>query len=902
MKIAKSFSNYQYLESRTPDIYQASFTIPPKMRFSTSRTLYLLAFVAGKALIEGKPLVGIVNPSLKTDPLQRSDYEEWCTTFGRKFSFSNQKGAFLHLIEVGDTKLLKVLWRTGQFDAKSMDNRNLGAPLCYAIETNHIGVTKLLIDQGVNLNRTLTTYGSPLMQAVTGGNIDIARLLFDYGADMNIETLPYESLLLAALLRGHIDIARLPIEQSADVNHVHHNGPPLVGATAQDNIDIIRYLLEHDADTNTEGLLPGSSLLTAFTKGYIDLARLLIEQGASVYHDGPEGSPLFQAAARARGDINMARLLLNRGATITAVGRYGATSLSLALTANHIDMAEFLVERDANINIVGQNGRTCLILALAAGNIDMVKLSIEGGADINATGRDGWTSLALALFEGHIEIVKFLVEQGANLRGRGGDEDGASGIAPISLASARGHVDIIRLLVERGADVNGSGLEEPLTNAARGGHIEARSEREEHSSRPSSLQGKFHSQYGRLQMARLFWRLGGPEGRWYPIPQPSQNQVRQGPMKEPLTCLRVAARNNHADLTAYFLDVWDGWGDGEKRRTLSDAASAWCDDSVAVLLSKVSYKPSAIQEALERAVNKRMILPEYGTQPGPFADDFERQRSLHGALPELADEAGEAGETALHAVAQHVSYAQLQLCLSHCDATASESVQLRNAHGESLLHYAAAGGQGDDVLEFLLGAGLYVNEASDNGWTPLMCALAPTKAKATRRMCRMAESLLRHGANAQVVTDEDWTPLHALGSWPKMLRGYPEGIAEVGRLARKLISNGAPVHVRSNIIRSPSSGVGTVCDLWGFRMRVFLETNAKTLRQDPEQEDNYTTPLQWARRGETTELERAITEYLVSDIIRRTADARAGDEQIDIICTSYGLTKEQLVRYVARTV
>ncbi|KAK2035451.1 ankyrin [Colletotrichum zoysiae] len=436
------------------------------------------------------------------------------------------------------------------------------------------------------------------------------------------------------------------------------------------------------------------------------------------------------------------------------------------------------------------------------------------------------------------------------------------------------------------------------------------------------------SQYGRLDLAGLFWRLVGPDGRFYPSKSPS------------LSCLPVAARNGHVELVAYFLDVWNGWTDDEKRRALYDAASSWCDDVVALLLTKVDYAPDIAQGALEGAVGRKMILPEDPRKPNPRAEDYVyQQRVVHrlidaGANPDVTsgrlsnqplihtaslsvgcigairgllekggnpndqdsrgrtalqclasrppmstdavrillqhgaslEVTGEAGETLLHSVARTGTVEQFDLFLSYSDDpdAAIRSVTL---HGESLLHYAAAGGR-EDVVDFLLTRGLDVDSATSNGWTPLLCALSPTNSKREQSAYRLADKLLQRGADAQVVTAEGWTPLHALATWPTPFSAQgQEARKAVAPLVQELISRGAPVDTEASVIRSPSLTPNKLLDVWGFRMQKFVEDLAVTT-QDHEGTSIDTTPLMWAMRSNAVD---------VFEIIRAHLDAASGD-------------------------
>ncbi|KFA54859.1 hypothetical protein S40293_10024 [Stachybotrys chartarum IBT 40293] len=92
-----------------------------------------------------------------------------------------------------------------------------------------------------------------------------------------------------------------------------------------------------------------------------------------------------------------------------------------------------------------------------------------------------------------------------------------------------------------------------------------------------------------------------------------------------------------------------------------------------------------------------------------------------------------------------------------------------NQYGESILHYAAAGGKAE-TLSYLLsryGDLLDVNATNATGWTPLICALAPNSRVEKDEVAAVKSSrlLLSYGAKVDAVTAEGWTILHVLGSY-----------------------------------------------------------------------------------------------------------------------------------------
>ena len=256
------------------------------------------------------------------------------------------------------------------------------ALLIHGIQTGHFPFVKDLLDLGSGLQDWIRISSYPLEAAVRAGNFEMVELILDI-CPGSISNSPWTSLL--HIERGFsAQIAQLFVRAGANVHGPVYSifkGRPSAGI---------------------------SPLITALSRGDIDLARYLISVGADVNlgHERrnaeyPVVTPLRMAVATGR--VDLVRLLLENHADVHAVCECGDYGYSIGYSGIPEPCKSFTA--------------TALQAAAFNGNIDMVVSLLKAGSEINerAHGNDGQTALYAATNAGKVSTVELLVQSGANL-------------------------------------------------------------------------------------------------------------------------------------------------------------------------------------------------------------------------------------------------------------------------------------------------------------------------------------------------------------------------------------------------------------------------------------------------------------------------------------------------------
>ncbi len=222
-----------------------------------------------------------------------------------------------------------------------------------------------------------------------------------------------QSLLdrLTAVARGTTAILANYLDEGGDIDAAHGDFTLLSKAVEASQPAVVRWLLERNANPNTN-----HPLGSAAYSGDLVLATLLLDAGAHLDAPDERGHVPLQRATDADA-LSIVRLLVDAGANPNAGEPGGYLPL---LVCRSVAVAKVLIDAGADVNAHTSDGDTALMLAAHAGRLDMARLLVESGADVNARGLGdtpfATSALAYAVDEDHEDIVRLLITAGVDIR------------------------------------------------------------------------------------------------------------------------------------------------------------------------------------------------------------------------------------------------------------------------------------------------------------------------------------------------------------------------------------------------------------------------------------------------------------------------------------------------------
>lgn len=332
-----------------------------------------------------------------------------------------------------------------------------------------MGAPDIPSDDVLALALLLLARPDQLIKAVSAGNLETASALLAAGADPDSSDGDGETALIYAAFENRPDIAAVLLGSNARVGLTWGGSTALDFAVSRGSLETARLLIDNGADVRR--VYPsGRTPLHIATRNYhTEVAALLIDRGAEVdAQDNSGATPLLEAVGKGMDDL--VKLLLDAGADplrknnagiapIEAAASKGRADLTRALlaTVGHPpeELLTLAIHKDyldivATLLTSGMDGSPALHDAALKGRVDMLKVLLAKGADVNHKTNTGATPLHDAAIGGHVEAVRILLEHGANVNAR----ETESGDTPLYMAAAMGRDQVAALLLEKGADPN----------------------------------------------------------------------------------------------------------------------------------------------------------------------------------------------------------------------------------------------------------------------------------------------------------------------------------------------------------------------------------------------------------------------------------------------------------------
>ena len=349
-------------------------------------------------------------------------------------------------------------------------------------------VTRLLLQQGIDVNARDKQQETPLHCASSYGFFKIALALLDHGADVNALNASGQTPLHSVSLshQSHYEesnchrLAQLMLERGADVNARDKNqATPLHSASYKSNLETSRILLDRGANIHTKNV-QGQTPLHIVSQGDYGfwsepaLVELLLSRGADVNaRDNDQATPVLLASFCLK--LKVAEKLLQNSAEVNAVNIHGQNALHLVSQNLLYDdeksgtkLGRLLLVNGVDMNGRDNEGRIPLHMAGYYGQVGVAEALLEYAAQVNATDISGHTPLHQVILGNHhykrfgmgpwllkahpgriIRFAQRLLESGADVNAQNKNHE-----TPLHLASRLRLHELARLLLKRGARVD----------------------------------------------------------------------------------------------------------------------------------------------------------------------------------------------------------------------------------------------------------------------------------------------------------------------------------------------------------------------------------------------------------------------------------------------------------------
>ena len=265
------------------------------------------------------------------------------------------------------------------------------------IQGGSMEIFKMCIDRGLTFSYTITSavenHRDEMLKWIIAKNgIDNLRLencvkscntfafLYFYTYADEIDKYDREKSLYYACKMGHFIVAKMLLESQQETERM--------------NLDFIQ--LRH---------CTSSPLAVAAGKGHTDIARLLVDYGASLEEGGDNGTPLYNAAIN--GQFKALQFLLEKGANMNTRFKADCDSIdafTAACTNNHYDVVDYMLEFPSQFHKCAICTTSCIKNVAFQRNTKMLEHLFSKGVSLGKMKGCGRQKLIRYVWDRYIEM------------------------------------------------------------------------------------------------------------------------------------------------------------------------------------------------------------------------------------------------------------------------------------------------------------------------------------------------------------------------------------------------------------------------------------------------------------------------------------------------------------------
>ena len=442
-----------------------------------------------KILLDAKADATTADPSMQTPLLRAVANQHWpvihaLLTSGSDLGSYDPEALLEKAIE---SEIWEVIDLVLHHTDAGLPTTTPGRLLCRAAREGLESVVRRLVEAYPDATDTPDGEGklTPLGWAARGGHVGVVRVLLQHGGDVNLKDGEDKTVLLRAIEARQDEVATVLLDV-AGVDTSTLSGPDstslLALASQEGMIGTVRRLLSLWGTRLDHIDKSGHTALSlAAVQGHVETVRELLQSGQVPLKPTGQGiiaqNPLF-CAIRADQSAVVA-FLAERHGVLDFLGGVatGRTALSLACERGGLQMVKALLlnaKRSAvYLNTADVGGKTPLCWAAEKGHDAVVEHLISVKVDANARTQHGWTALHYAAESGSGTVISTLLRQAdanaidedgttplvAALRSGANSQAAVGLLLPYDYVSLHaqvqhGNEDMVRRLLDAGYDIN----------------------------------------------------------------------------------------------------------------------------------------------------------------------------------------------------------------------------------------------------------------------------------------------------------------------------------------------------------------------------------------------------------------------------------------------------------------